>query len=84
MPKESLELHPNAKCLVNKQVRCYDMPSLMHHERGTSEASAGDCRSEVTLRPITSSFSNYCFSCTAYCFPNSDVSIKNLILKYIL
>ena len=84
MPKESLEidteLYCNVKCLVNKEVRFCEMSSLVHYERGTNEAPAGDWRSEVTQRPITSSFSNYCFSFTVYCFPNSGVSI---ILKYV-
>ena len=56
MPKENLEtdkeLYPNAKCVLNKEMRC-DTSPLECNERSMNEASSGDCRSEVTLRPTS-------------------------------
>ena len=52
MPKEPLEideeLHPNVKCLVSKEMRNFQMPSLVCNERSTNEASAGNCSSEAS------------------------------------
>ena len=60
MPRRPLEIdeefHHNVKCLVSKEMRNFEMFSLVCNERSMNEASAGDCSSEVTLRPTSSSF----------------------------
>ena len=60
MPKQNLEtdkeLYPYAKCVLNEGMRCCEMSSLVCNERSTSEVFAGDCSSEVTQRPTSSSF----------------------------
>ncbi|XP_067051801.1 uncharacterized protein [Acropora muricata] len=52
MPREPLEIdeefHRNVKCLVSKEIRNFEMSSLVYNERSTNEASAGDCSSEAT------------------------------------
>ena len=70
MPKESLEideeLHPNVKCLVSKEMRNFQMSSLVCNERSTNESSAGDCSSETSsssfpLQNQVNLFFLYCF-----------------------
>ena len=60
MPKEILvtykESYPYANCLVNKEIICCETSPLECSKRSTNEASAGNCSSEVTLRPTSLSF----------------------------
>ena len=71
MPKEPLEideeLHPNVKCLVSKEMRNFQMPSLVCNERSTNESSSGYCSSEASSSSFPLQNQVNLFSCTS-CF----------------
>ncbi|XP_015765104.1 PREDICTED: uncharacterized protein LOC107344018 [Acropora digitifera] len=60
------ELHPNVKCLVSKEMRNFEMSSLVFNERRGNKASAGDCSNEATSSSFP--FQNQVNLFFLYCF----------------
>ena len=73
MPKEPLEIdqesHPNVKCLVSKELRNFEISSLVCNERSTNEASAGECSSEATSSsfPLQNQVNLFFLYCVLFC-----------------
>ena len=73
MPRGPLEidedLHCNVKCLVSKEMRNFEMSSLVCNERSTNEASAGDCSSEATSSsfPLRNQVNLFFLYCVLFC-----------------